>query len=319
MLKDLFLEQKNHLNNFFDTVDLDAAEELLQLFRECQGLLFFTGVGKSGLIAKKIAVTMTSVGVKALYLSPLDALHGDIGILSEEDIFVMISKSGESDELLHLVPYLRNKGAKLVCMTCVPGSRLAKGCDFEMVLPMEKELCPFGLMPTTSSAIQMIFGDILAAAMMISRNVQIEDYQMNHPAGTIGRRMTLKVSDLMLTGEDIPKTTPEKAVLDALVQLSDKRCGCLLIVDHEERLVGIFTDGDLRRALQKYGNEALSKTFDEVMTENPRSIPPDVLVTKAVEAMEADMRHPITVLPVVGEGKKVIGLIKMHDIIQSGV
>ncbi len=318
MLKDLFREQKDEINYFFEHVDLAAAEDLLSMFYNCRGVIFFTGVGKSGFIAQKIATTMTSVNVKSLFLSSVDALHGDIGILSKDDIFVLLSRSGESDELLQLVPFLRNKGVRLAALVCEKNSRLGKACDFEMFLPIQQEICPFGLMPTTSSAVQMIFCDILATELMIKKQLKIDDYRLNHPAGRIGKRMTLKVKDLMLTGDRIPTCSPNNKIMDTLVSLSSRQCGCVIVVDDDGKMLGIFTDGDLRRTLQDLGSEALQQTIREVMTEPARWTTADRLVFDAMKQMEEDQKHPITVLPVL-EDKKLVGVIKIHDILQSGV
>jgi len=318
MLKKLFETQKEEINHFFDSVDLDAADNLLKMFSSCEGMIVFTGIGKSSFVAKKIATTMASVNIKSLFLSSVDALHGDIGILSEEDIFVLISRSGETDELLHLVPFLRNKGVKLVALVCEKGSSLGKACDFEMILPIRKELCPFGLMPTTSAAVQMMFGDILATELMIMNQVKLEEYRANHPAGRIGKRMTLKVKDLMLAGEKVPLCKAGDRLVDVLVDLSNKQCGCMLIVDDNKELQGIFTDGDLRRILQKCGDQALNLPIEEGMTKAPRWTSGEELAFDAMKLMESDQKRPITVLPVLSD-REVVGIIRMHDILQSGV
>jgi arabinose-5-phosphate isomerase len=319
MLKELFEKEKISLNHFFDCLNLNAAEELLHTLRNCKGLMIFTGIGKSGLVAEKIAMTMTSTGSRAFYLSPTNALHGDIGMVTDQDVFVMLSKSGESDELLHMIPYLRNKKVKLAAIVNNPNSRLGKACDLCVPLPMEKELCPFDLAPTTSTVMQMIFGDVLAIALMSLKNFSLAEYVMNHPAGKIGKQLTLKVKDLMLTSSAIPLCSPQDKLVDTLVELSNKRCGCVLIVDHNYTLMGIFTDGDLGRALQTCGSRALESTMLERMTKTPRSIGPEELATQALAAMEFDQKCPITVLPVVDENRHVVGLIKMHDIVQSGL
>ncbi len=318
MLKNLFQQQRDKINYFFEHVDLAAAEDLLSMFESCRGMIFFTGVGKSGFIAQKIATTMTSVNVKSLFLSPVDALHGDIGILSKDDIFVLLSRSGESDELLQLVPFLRNKGVRLAALVCEKNSRLGNACDFEMFLPIQQEICPFGLMPTTSSAVQMIFCDLLATELMIKKQFKVEDYRLNHPAGRIGRRMTLKVKDLMLTGDKLPICSPNDKIMDTLVSLTNKQCGCIIVVDEEGEMLGIFTDGDLRRTLQDLGSDALQQTIREAMTETARWTTADRLAFDAMKQMEEDQKHPITVLPVL-EDNKVVGVIKIHDILQSGV
>ena len=318
MLQELFNEQKSNVDFFFQNVDLKRAEAFFDLLKETDGMIFFTGVGKSGFVAQKVATTMTSVNVKSLYLSPIDALHGDIGMLSRNDVFVLMSRSGETDELIELLPFLRNKGVKLVALVCEERSTLGRGCDLEMVLPIEKEICPFNLMPTTSAAVMMIFGDIIATALMKERELKIEEYRLNHPAGRIGKRMTMRVQDLMLQGDRIPTVGPYDRVMDILVELSNKQCGCVVVVDQKGAMLGIFTDGDLRRTLQKHGEGALRLRLEDVMTVSPRSTTPDRLAFEAMKLMESSPKSPITVLPVV-ECERLIGLIKMHDIIQSGI
>ncbi|HEV8052411.1 MAG TPA: KpsF/GutQ family sugar-phosphate isomerase [Parachlamydiaceae bacterium] len=319
MLKELLEKEREILNHFFDQINLSTAEKLFEILKECKGLIIVTGVGKSGLIAEKIAQTMTSTGSRAFFLSPTNAMHGDIGIVSKDDVFLMISKSGESEELLQMVPFLRNRGVMPIAIVNNANSRLAKACEFSVILPMEKELCPFDLVPTTSAVIQLIFGDVLAVALMSHKNFSLLEYAMNHPAGKIGRRLTLRVRDLMLKGDDVPLCKPADKLVDTLVELSNKRCGCVMIVDAQTKLLGIFTDGDLRRALQKLGSKILEATMLEVMTKTARFIQSAEMASQALTLMEADQQHPITVLPVIDEDQKVVGLIKMHDIVQSGL
>jgi arabinose-5-phosphate isomerase len=319
MLKELLEKERKILNHFFDHLDLNTANKLLEILIACNGLIIITGVGKSGLVAEKIAQTLTSTGSRAFFLSPANAMHGDIGIVSKNDVFLMISKSGESDELLQMIPFLRNRGVMPIAIVNNGNSRLAKACDLNVVLPMEKELCPFDLVPTTSSVMQMIFGDVLAVELMMHKNFSLIEYASNHPAGKIGRRLTLRVKDLMLKGEDVPLCMPADKLIDTLVELSNKRCGCVMIVDAHKKLLGIFTDGDLRRSLQKFGSKVLETTMSELMTKTARFIESQAMASDALALMEADQKHPITVLPVVDEEDKVVGLIKMHDIVQSGL
>lgn len=318
-LKELFDKEREIINHFFDNLDYRAAQALLDLLKGCQGMVIISGVGKSGFIAEKIAGTLTSTGSRALFLSPANALHGDIGIVAKDDVFIMISKSGESEELLQMVPALRNKGVKLAAIVNHPNSRLAKAVDLCVALPQGKELCPFDLVPTTSAVTQMLFGDALAIALMTHKNFGLLEYAMNHPAGKIGRRLTLRVKDLMLAGANIPLCAPQDKLVDTLVELSNKKCGCVLVVDQQKMLLGIFTDGDLRRALQSKGSTALEATMQEVMSKNPRHIMADEMASQALIVMEGDQKRPITVLAVVDEVKTVVGLVKLHDILQSGL
>lgn len=319
LVKKLLNDERQLLNQFFDTIDVDQLVRLVDTVKKCEGMIVLSGVGKSGLVAEKIAMTLTSTGSRALFLSPINALHGDVGIVTEKDVFILISKSGESDELLNLIPALRNKKVKLIAWTSNAKSRLVKACDEHVDLPFEKELCPHNFAPTISTSCQLIVGDMLAVALMHLKNFSIDDFARNHPAGRIGRRINFRVKDLMITDGQVPLCRPEDTLGDILVNLSNKQCGCILIVDNAQTLLGIFTDGDLRRALQKHGPQALSIAMDQLMTLTPRTIGPDELAAKALSLMEDDQKRPITTLAVVDESNKVLGLIKMHDIVQTGL
>lgn len=319
MLKEILDEQKLYTGHFFETLEIEPIEQLIKFLLNSSGMLFFTGVGKSGLVAKKIAFTMVSTGTRACYLSPTGAAHGDLGILSSNDVFVMLSKSGESDELLNLVPAIRSKGASLIGVLCNRSSRLAQLCDTVITLPFQRELCPFDMAPTMSTATQLLFGDLLTVALMRYKNFSLDQYALNHPSGRIGKRITWKVKDIMLTEARLPLCRPFDQVQNILFELSNKRCGAILIVDDDHKLLGIFTDGDLRRALEKMGSIVLEKPMQEVMTHSPQVIGPEVLAWEALQRMENNGRQPIMVLPVVDAAHKVIGILHMHDIIRSGL
>ncbi len=317
-MKDIFEEQRSYISYFFEHFDYVKAEEILQCFISCEGNIIFTGVGKSGIIAEKLASTMLSTGTTALCIPCLNALHGDLGILQAKDLFVIISKSGESEEILQLIPFVRKKGAKIISWVCNPDSRLAKASDLWIYLPLLRELCPFDLAPTTSAALQLLFGDVLTVAMMRQKKFSLENYAMNHPAGSIGKKISLQVEDIMVKGEDIPLCKEGDILIDVLHHLSEKKCGCLVVADPLQKLTGIFTDGDLRRALQRKGVEVLSQTLSSLMSRAPRTIGKKDQAFKALHEMEGDPQKPITVLPVV-EGDNVIGLVRMHDILQLGL
>jgi len=319
MLNELLKKEQKSLNDFFDQFEIKQMEILVDVILKNNGMTFFTGVGKSGLIAKKIAQTMTSTGSKSLYISPLDALHGDIGIVTNEDIFILFSKSGESDELLNLLPILRNKQIKTVAVVSNVTSRLGKGSDLTIHLPCNNELCPYDMAPTISTTIQMIFGDVLAIALMRQRNFSKDQFAENHPAGRIGRRINLRVKDLMVQGSLLPLCNLNDKLVDVLVELSDKKSGCVLVVSQHNHLEGIFTDGDLRRSLQIFGPQVLEKSMHELMTVKPKSIGNEELAFDALKIMENDQKKAITALPVLEDGKKVVGLIRLHDILQSGL
>lgn len=319
LLKELLNKEQKALNFFFDQLSLDPFEKLVELLIDCTGMVILTGIGKSGLVAEKIAMTLTSTGTRAFFLSPTNAMHGDIGIVTPKDIFIFFSKSGESDELQLMIPFLRNKGVPLIAIVNNAASRLAKACDLSVVLPLEAELCPFDLVPTVSAITQMVFGDVLAVALMAKKNFTLVDYAKNHPAGRIGRRLTLKVKDLMVPLNKLPLCLPGDKLVDILVELSNKSCGCVLMTDGDRKLLGIFTDGDLRRSLQAHGSAALERSVDALMTKTPRTIHQEEMASQALFAMEANQQKPITVLPVLDDHLNLVGLIKMHDILQSGL
>lgn len=319
MLSKIFARQKEASLYYFEHLQLEPIETLVEKLLLCQGIAFLSGIGKSGLVAEKIAQTLVSTGTKAMFLSPINAMHGDIGIVSSQDLFLLFSKSGESDELLQLVPFIRNKGASLVSIICNTHSRLHTASDFVISLPFQKELCPFDMAPTTSTIYQMLFGDLLTVALMERRQFTLEQYGSNHPSGRIGRRISLKVEDLMLQGNKLPLAFPNQPLGDVLEELSNKRCGCLLIVEKGGKLLGIFTDGDLRRALQKHGSRLLHMALRDVMTISPRTISRKILAWEAMQSMEADYQRRITLLPVVDPNGILEGLLQLHDLIQAGI
>lgn len=318
MIQRLLDKYREELSLFFDKVDVGSFEKLFALCQGCKGLLVFSGIGKSALVAEKIAVTMTATGTRALFIPPIEAMHGDVGIISNQDIFVAISKSGETEELLNLLPYVRNKGAKIVALISNPKSRLAEAADMQLIIPFHQELCPFNMAPTISTTCQTIFGDMLAVALMESKGFTLDEYAMNHPAGTIGKRITVRVKNLMIEGALIPLCKPADHLIDVLVELSDKKSGCVLVADDNKKLLGIFTDGDLRRSLQKYGSSVMSQPLSALMTPSSRFTCPEVLAWDALKMME-DQKSPITVLPVLDEAHHVVGLLKLHDILQTGI
>lgn len=318
-VKTILHEQQQLLTHFFNHLDLAQVDALINKLLSCTGGIYFSGVGKSGIIAKKIAATLTSTGTRAHYLAPLNSLHGDIGNLTSNDIVVLMSKSGETDELVRMVPYIRNKKAYPIAWVSDSNSRLEHACDMAVLLPVERELCPFDLAPTISAEVQLIFGDFVAIALMKKHNISLDSYAQNHPGGHIGRRVNLFVRDLMLTGDALPLASPENTLSDVLEEFTSKRCGCLLIVDKEKNLLGIFTDGDLRRSLQQVGPSILSQTMQQLMRPNPRFVDVKSMAFAAMKAMESDQKRPIMIMPVVENGKRLCGLIKLHDILQSGI
>lgn len=289
----------------------------MQAVLDCKGTVFFSGVGKSGFISQKISMTLVSTGTKSVFLNPTDALHGDIGIVGEDDLLVLFSKSGATEELLKLIPYAKAKGAKLVGVSSNQKSKLAELCEMHVYLPLERELCPFDLAPVTSTAIQMLFGDTCAVAVMQAKALTMDEYAMNHPAGRIGKRLILHVQDVMKPLAGLPLCGPEDKLVNVLVELSSKGCGCVLIVDGSMKLLGTFTDGDLRRKLSEHGGSVLQMSMMEIMSNTPKITTSE---TKAFEAMRL-MENKVSFLPVVQDAKSMTltGLVTLHGLVNAGL
>lgn len=319
VLPELLTTQKQALMQLYEELSLKDLDALIQALFACKGLIFCTGVGKSAFVAQKVAATMSSTGTRAVFLSATDALHGDLGMVSPGDAVLFFSKSGESDELISLMPYLRNRGALLAAIVNSKKSRLADGCALVLCLPNVKEICPFDMVPTNSSVSHLLMGDILAITLMQLRGFGIEDFARNHPAGRLGKRMTLHVRDIMWKGDKIPICHPDDTLMNVLEELSSKAAGSLLVADEDKQLLGIFTDGDLRRSLQREGSAVLNMKIENLMTITPRTVTPDELVWDAMRKMEINPTKAITVMPVVEVDGRVAGLLRMHDIVQIGL
>lgn len=318
MLKELFKDQQKYLAYFYQYLDPLKADEVLNLCAETRGLLVLTGVGKSGIVAEKIAMTLISTGTRALYLPTINFLHGDIGIVSKDDCVIMLSKSGETEELVNLVPFIQRRGAKIISWVSNPKSRLAYQADLSIILPVEKELCPFDLAPTISAEVQLLFGDALAVALMKRKGFPLFAYGENHPSGMIGKKATITVRDLMIPLDKLPLCYPSKTLQDVLPEFSEKRLGCVLVTDENYTFHGIFTDGDLRRALQSLGSAVMQKKLGELMTRVAITTSAHEMAWDALKQMQKDPNRWIMVLPVL-ENNQIVGLIRMHDIIHAGI
>ncbi|MBA0802656.1 hypothetical protein Gohar_012934 [Gossypium harknessii] len=318
-LLNLFKSQQNHLNYFFQNLDFSQALSFTQTLLNSRGTIFFSGVGKSGFVASKISQTLVSLDIRSSFLSPLDALHGDIGALSSADVLVLFSKSGSTEELLRLLPCARAKGVYLISVTSVSNNALANACDMNVHLPLERELCPFDLAPVTSTAIQMVFGDTVAIALMGARNLTKEQYAANHPAGRIGKSLIFKVKDVMKKKDELPICKEGDLIMEQLVELSSKGCGCLLVIDDEYHLLGTFTDGDLRRTLIKASGEAIFKLrVGDMCNREPRTIGPDAMAVEAMQKMESPP-SPVQFLPVIDHQNVLIGIITLHGLVSAGL
>ena len=277
------------------------------------GRVVVTGMGKSGHVATKLAATLASVGTPALFVHPAEASHGDLGMIVAGDALLALSNSGETAELADLVAHARRFGIPLVAITARPASTLARAADVALVLPAAREACPMGLAPTTSTTMQMALGDALAVALLTRRGFGAAEFRQFHPGGKLGARLR-RVRDLMHVGDAVPLAGPDTPMDQALLLMTEKRFGCLGIADAEGRLVGIITDGDLRRAM---GPGLLSRRAGAVMTPAPRSIGPEALAAEALHEMNAGIR-PITALFVVEAGRPV-GILGIHDLLRAGL
>lgn len=284
---------------------------------ECPGRVVITGMGKSGLICQKIAATMASTGTPAFFLHPAEGLHGDLGMLMRGDVVIAVSNSGETEEITRILPVIKRMGLPLIAMTGNPGSTLARAGDVFLDISVKEEACPLGLAPTASTTATLAMGDAIAVALLVKRGFREEDFALFHPAGSLGKRLLLRVEDLMHTGADIPLVDSGTLLKEALFEITSKKLGITGITDGGGALVGVFTDGDLRRALEK-GVEALNLPIGRIMTRNPKRILRTNLAAKALRKME---EHSITSLFVfeTEEDTEPVGIVHFHDLLKSGV
>ena len=287
----------------------------VELILNCRGRVVVSGMGKSGHIARKIASTLASTGTPAFFVHPAEASHGDLGMVAREDVLIALSNSGESEELLAIVPMLKRQGAKLVAMTGSPQSTLAREADVSLYAGAEKEACPLNLAPTASTTAALALGDALAVALMQAKGFTRDEFAASHPGGALGRRLLTHVRDAMRTGESAPRIGNAVTAMDGVVEMSRGRMGMTAVLDEAGRVVGIFTDGDLRRGLEK-GVDLRSARITEVMTRDPRTIAPDKLAAEAVEIME---RYKVNQLLVVDPHHRLVGALNMHDLFRAKV
>ena len=287
----------------------------LDVILSCDGRVIVSGMGKSGHIARKIAATMSSTGTPAYFVHPGEASHGDLGMITEHDVIIALSYSGESQELMTIVPVIKRQGAKLISMTGNPASSLAVAADVHLDAAVDKEACPMGLAPTASTTAALALGDALAVALLDAKGFGAEDFARSHPGGSLGRRLLTHVRDIMRSGERLPMVGEAAMLGDALLEISRKGVGMTAIVDAEQRVLGIYTDGDLRRTLEKKLDFG-STPVREVMSVKPRCITPDALAVEAVQMME---QYNINQMLVVDEQHKLVGALNMHDLLHAKV
>jgi arabinose-5-phosphate isomerase len=282
----------------------------------CEGRIVVTGMGKSGHIGDKIAATLASTGSPAFFVHPGEASHGDLGMITAKDVVLALSNSGETDELLTILPLIKRLGVPFITLTGNPDSRLARAADANIDVSVAKEACPLGLAPTTSTTAALAMGDALAVALLEARGFTEEDFARSHPAGSLGRRLLLRIEDLMHSGKQIPQVSSDATLSAALLEMSNKGLGMTCVVDDKQQLLGIFTDGDLRRLLD-HGEISINKvTIDEVMHRDCTTIDSQLLAAEALRIMD---EKRINALPVVDASGTLVGALNMHDMLRAGV
>ncbi|HXF66570.1 MAG TPA: KpsF/GutQ family sugar-phosphate isomerase [Burkholderiales bacterium] len=290
-------------------------ERAVEVVLACRGRVVVSGIGKSGHIARKIASTLASTGTPAFFVHPAEASHGDLGMVTREDVFIALSNSGESEELLAIIPLVKRQGAKLIALTGNPRSTLATEADVHLYAGAEKEACPLNLAPTASTTAALALGDALALALMQARGFTRDEFAASHPGGALGRKLLTHVRDVMRTGDNAPRIAHTATVMQAILEMTRGRMGMTAVLDGGERVIGIYTDGDLRRTLEK-GVDLKQARITEVMTREPRLIGPDRLAVEAVEIME---RFKVNQLLVVDAERKLLGALNMHDLFRAKV
>ena len=290
----------------------------VNLILECQGRTVITGMGKSGLIGRKMAATLASTGTPSFYLHPAEGIHGDLGMVTASDVVIALSNSGETGEVLNILPSLRRIGAKIIAMVGNANSTLGKNADVILDVGVSKEACPLGLAPTSSTTAALAYGDALALALLKKHNFTASQFAIFHPGGSLGRKLLLTVGNIMHKGEENPTVLADTTVQEALFVITDKGLGAVSVVDQNGIMQGVLTDGDIRRGLSK-GVDFLQRPVSELMTANPKTITEDKLAAQARHLMESNAPKPITVLPVLDEKRKVIGLLHMTDLVRQGV
>ena len=297
-----------------DRID-DAFVHACELMLECRGRVVVLGVGKSGHIGGKIAATLASTGTPAFFVHPAEASHGDLGMITAADVVLVLSNSGEAGEVTQLLPLLKRLGVPMIALTGTPGSTLGRHADVILNVAVEKEACPLGLAPTSSTTASLVMGDALAVALLESRGFTREDFARSHPAGQLGRRLLLHIQDIMHTGNDIPRVGPDASISEAIVEMTRKKLGLSAVVDDREQVLGVYTDGDLRRTLERELDPHNAKVA-QVMTRGGKTIHPGALAAEGAQLMQA---HKIQGLLVVDDDGRLVGALNFQDLLQAGV
>ena len=292
--------------------------DAVRMILDCRGRVVVTGMGKSGIIGKKIAATLASTGTPSFFLHPAEGIHGDLGMVTADDVILALSNSGETGEVLNILPSIKRIGAKIIALCGVANSTLVKNAEVFLDASVEREACPLGLAPTASTTAALAMGDALAVALLSERNFTPSDFALFHPGGSLGRKLLLTVEKVMHAGDDNPKVTEDQTVKTALFTMTAKGLGAASVVSQDGHLLGIITDGDIRRDLAK-GHEFLDYPVSRIMTRTPKTITADKLAAQALHIMEKNDPRPITVLPVVDDNFRAIGILHLTDLLRQGV
>lgn len=291
-------------------------EKAVEAIFKSRGRVVVTGMGKSGLVGKKIAATLASTGTPAFFLHPAEAIHGDLGMVTSDDVVIAISNSGDTEEIVLLMPFLKRFNVTLISMTGNPASVLSREADLNIDVSVREEACPLGIVPTASTAAAMAMGDALAVALLQKRGFREEDFALFHPGGSLGKKLFIKVKDLMHSGDALPVVSPDMSMTDAVMVISSKRLGMTTVAGRDNKLLGILTDGDIRRGIQKGGKAFFDMKAGDVMSRDPKTISEEELAAKALSIMES---HSITSLVVSDEEGRPKGIIHLHDILKKGI
>ena len=298
-----------------DRID-SAFADACRLLLDCRGRVVVSGMGKSGHVGRKIAATLASTGTPSFFVHPAEASHGDLGMVTQDDVVLALSNSGETDEILTILPVIRRLGARLLALTGSPTSTLARSADIHLNVGVPAEACPLGLAPTASTTAALVMGDALAIALLEARGFTAEDFARSHPAGALGRRLLLSIADVMHTGDSVPRVNAEASLSDALVEMTRKGLGMTGIVDADGRLVGVFTDGDLRRTLDDAAIDFRSTPVARVMTTRAKTIGPQQMAIEAARLMESHKIHALLVVDHIG---RLVGALNIHDLLRAKV
>lgn len=312
--KEVIKIEASAVSNLEKSIDENFYKVVEAIYKSI-GRVVLSGMGKSGLIARKIVATLNSTGTASIYLHPTDALHGDLGMVRKEDVIILISKSGNTEEIINLTPMLKRLGVLMIAITSDKNSQLAKECDITLDINVQEEACPYDLAPTASSTATLALGDALSIALLETRGFTKEDFAMLHPGGSLGKRLSLKITEIMYRDNDVPIVNKNASLKDAIFEISSKRLGATGVVDDSGVLIGIITDGDIRRLLERT-NDFANLVAENIMTKGPKTIKGEYLASFALQRME---KYKITSLLVTDEADKPVGIVHLHDLVKLGL